>query len=227
MLFLVSCAYDIDYKGGIKGNGIILKENRKVVGDFDTVVASENLKVWVSQADEFSITVEADENIITLIDTNIKDGKLYLQTHENIGRATKKVYVSLPNVSALISSTGSILQTQNIIKGDSLLIDASTGSFLNAKIYVNKVIINGKEGTKLSVSGEAHKTSIDISSGSNMDAKELQTINCLAKVSYGGSVKIKVSKSLIADANTGGNISYIGNPKVDKTKSLSGIVQEY
>jgi hypothetical protein len=226
-LIFTSCARDVDNKGGIKGNGVIIKENRTSASNFDTVVASENLRVFIIQSDHFNIVVEADENIINLIGTDINDGKLLIHTHRNIGRATKKVYISLPNVSSLISSTGSILQTQGALKVDSLSIVSNTGSFLNAEIYAKEVSINGKEGARFSISGEANETSINVSSGSMIDGKELQTINCSAVASYGGSVEIMVSKSLMADSSTGGTISYLGEPIVDRTKSFSGNVQKY
>ena len=226
-ILFASCAHDVDDKGGIKGNGTITKENRRTTGNFDTVIASENLRVYITQSDNFNIVVEADENIINLIGTDINDGKLLIHTHSNIGRATKKIYVSLPNISALVSSTGSILQTQGALKEESLSIASNTGSFLNAEIYAEELSVNGKEGARLSISGEVNKTTIDVSSGSFMDGKKLRTIDCTAMASFGGNVEIEVSKSLIADSNSGGSISYLGEPIVDKTKSLSGIVQKY
>lgn len=226
-ILFVSCAHDVDDKGGIKGNGSIIKENRPTSRKFDTVIASENLRVFITQSDKFSIVIEADENIINFIGTDINGGKLLIHTRRNIGRATKKVYVSLPNISNLISSTGSILQTKGALKVDSLSIASNTGSFLNAVIYAKKLSVNGKEGSRLSISGEVDKSTIDVSSGSFIDGKKLQTIDCNAMASFGGSVEIMVSKSLIADSNAGGSISYLGEPIVDKTKSLSGRVQKY
>ncbi|MEO0473172.1 MAG: DUF2807 domain-containing protein, partial [Bacteroidota bacterium] len=46
-----------------------------------------------------------DSKLIDLIGTDIKNGKLRIHAIENIGRATKKIYVSLPEVTALESSS--------------------------------------------------------------------------------------------------------------------------
>lgn len=226
-LFLFSCAFDMDSKGGIKGNGTVLIENRKVSDSFDAVVASENLNVYVTQADDFSIRVEADENIINHIGTDIKDGKLHIHTTENIGRAIKKIHVSLPNISALISTTGSSLQTLGSIQEDSMLLRASAGSIMKAKLIVDQVVFSIKEGAKLTILGAADDVTINVSAGGNIDAEEFQATNCTANASSGGMVKIKVVKSLVADANTGGNILYSGEPDVDDRKSVSGSVQKY
>ena len=69
-LFLSSCGLDInfgDFGSGKKGNGIVTNENREITDEFTMVSASEGLDVYVTNGDEFEITVEADENIIDLI----------------------------------------------------------------------------------------------------------------------------------------------------------------
>lgn len=58
------------------GNGEIVEESRDVKEDFDVVSASEGIDVFVTQGSDFNISVEADENIIDLIGTDIKDGRL-------------------------------------------------------------------------------------------------------------------------------------------------------
>ena len=226
-LSLFSCAYDIDSKGGIKGNGIIVKENRNIKSGFNSIISSENLTVYISQANEHKIIVEADENIINLIGTDIENGELKIHTHKNIGRATKKVYIFLPNISALITSKGAILETQNTIKTDSLLIQANTGSFLKAFIDTNQLTVKAEEGSRLNLAGEGYSTNIDVDSGSVINALELQTLTCKVIANHGGEIKVGVSKLLIAEANSGGSISYKGEPKVDKVKSFSGSVQKY
>jgi len=117
-LFLSSCGFDInfgDFGTGKKGNGVVTSETREITGDFTVVSASEGLDVYVTDGNEFEITVEADENIIDLIATDIKNDRLRIHAIENIGRATKKVFVTLPEISGLKSSSGAHLSTENII----------------------------------------------------------------------------------------------------------------
>ena len=90
-LFLSSCAFDLNFGEGKKGNGTIVEDSRAISEAFTVVSASEGLDVYVTQANEFKIIVEADENILNLIGTDIKNGKLTIHAIENIGRATKKM----------------------------------------------------------------------------------------------------------------------------------------
>ena len=229
-LFLSSCGFDInigDFGPGKKGNGKVVTDNRKVTDEFTKVSVSEGLMVYVTQADDFSIEVEADENIIDLIATDINNGKLRVHARENIGNATKKVFVSLPNVTALSGSSGAHLQTENRIKSDRLEIDGSSGALLNIELVANNLEVDASSGSNLSISGNSDHADVDVSSGGNINANELQTKTCMADASSGGNMKIQVSKSLTADASSGGNIAYSGAPTVQKKKSVSGSVHQY
>jgi len=229
-LFLSSCGFDInigDFGPGKKGNGNVVNDTRKVTDEFTKVSASEGLMVYVTQADDFKIEVEADENIIDLIATDIKNGKLRIHAEENIGRATKNVFVSLPDITVLSGSSGSHLKTENIIKSERLEIDGSSGAVLNIELMTTDLEIDAGSGANLSISGEANHTDVDVSSGGNISAKGLRTKTCNADASSGGNLKIQVEKSLTADASSGGNISYSGDPSVQKKKSVSGSVHQY
>lgn len=229
-IFLSSCGFDLqigDFGTGKKGSGNIVTDSRKITEDFTKVSAGEGLMVYVTQADEFSIKVEADDNVIDLITTNIKDGKLRIRTSKNIGNATKNIFVSLPKVSALASSSGAHLETKNTIKASELEVDGSSGAILEIEVVSNEIDIDASSGANLRISGTADEALIDVSSGGNINAKNLQTQNCNADASSGGNIKVMVSRSLIADASSGGNISYSGDPTVETKKSVSGSVHQY
>jgi len=228
-LILSSCGFDInigDFGTGVKGNGDVVTENREIIDDFTEVSASEGIEVFVSQSNDFEISVEADENVIDLIGTDIKNGKLKIHAIENIGRATKKVYVSLPNVSALHGSSGAHLTTENVIKADRLEIDGTSGTLMDIDLEAEEVEIDAGSGANLDISGTANKTYVDGGSGANINAKKLMTKRCNAEASSGSNVRINVSDELTADASSGGNITYSGDPNVTTKKSVSGSVRK-
>ncbi len=229
-LFLSSCGFDIhigDFGTGKKGNGNVVTDTRGVSDEFTRVSASEGLMVYVTQSDDFAIEVEADENIIDLIRTDIKNGKLRIHAEENIGRATKNIYVSLPKITELHASSGSHLETKNTVRSNELTVDGSSGAILDVDLIAQELEIDASSGANLGIAGTANNADVDVSSGGNINAKDLETKTCTADASSGGNVKIQVSKSLMADASSGGNISYSGDPTVEKKKSVSGSVHKY
>lgn len=226
-IFASSCNMDINFGAGKKGNGEIVEETRKVTEDFTVVSASEGLDVFVTQDQEFKISVEADENIIDLIGTDIKDGRLRIHTIENIGRATKKVYVSLPEITALESSSGADLIAQNVINTDKIELDASSGSDLHVELVASEVSADASSGADIKVSGSTDLLYADASSGADIRARELLSKKCTADASSGADISVNVSESLVADASSGADISYTGEASVQTKKSVSGSVHKY
>ena len=226
-ILLSSCGFDInigDFSSGVKGNGIVKTDTRSVNEEFTAISASEGLEVYVTQADNFSISVEADENVIDLIGTDISNNMLKIHAIKNIGNATKKVYVSLPKISELKSSSGSQLTAENTINSSRLTIDSSSGSIVTVEVNADNLDIDASSGANIRINGTSGNTTIDASSGANLSAKELTTKFCDAEASSGANVSIFVSESLSADASSGGNISYSGKAKLNTKKSVSGSV---
>lgn len=223
-IFFSSCAFDINFGNGKNGNGNVVTDSREITNEFTIVSASEGLDVYVTQADDFNIKVEADDNVIDLISTDIKDGKLRIHTIENIGRATKKIYVSLPEITALNSSSGSDLIAQNLITGDKIELNASSGSDLNVKIKAYEIDADASSGADIKVSGETNILHTNASSGADIKAKNLLAKICYADASSGSDITVNVSESLTADASSGADISYSGNASVESRKRVSGSI---
>jgi hypothetical protein len=218
---------DVNFGNGKTGNGEIVEETRAVSEDFTEVLASEGIDVFVTQDSEFKISVEADENIIDLIGTDIRDGKLKIHAIENIGRATKNVYVSLPRITALNSSSGADLVVQNVIESESIELDASSGADLRVELRANEVSADASSGADIRISGTADILHADASSGSDIKARELEVKRCNADASSGADISVNVSESLVADASSGADITYSGEASVQTKKSVSGSVRKY
>ena len=226
-LFTSSCAFDINFGEGKRGNGQVVEESRKITDEFTEVHASEGLDVFVTQGNEFSINVEADENIIDLIGTDIRDGRLKVHAIENIGRATKNIYVTLPTVSSLSTSSGADLIAQNTIKATKIELEASSGSDLEVEVDAREVSAETSSGADIKVSGKTETLYADASSGSDIKARGLVAKRCTADASSGADISVNVTESLTADASSGADISYTGDATVQKRKSVSGSVHKY
>lgn len=226
-IFASSCNFDINFGTGKKGNGVVVEETRSVKEYFTMVSASEGLDVFVMQDKDFSISVEADENIIDFIGTDIKEGKLKIHTIENIGKATKKIHVSLPEVSSLKSSSGADLTVRNVIKSEKLELDASSGSNLQVELVASEVSADASSGADIKLSGKANMLYADASSGADIRAGSLEVQRCDADASSGADISVNVVESLVADASSGADISYTGQAVVKKNKSASGSVTKY
>jgi len=222
-----SCMLDMNFGDGVKGNGDVVEESRDITENFTTITASEGLDVYVTQGADFRIRVEADENVIDLIGTDISNGRLKVHEIENIGRATKKVFVSLPEITSLEANSGADLIGDGLIEADKIKLDASSGAELRLEVVADQIEADCSSGADIRLGGSTNLFYVDASSGSDVKAMDLVAKVCRANASSGADIKVNVQDELTADASSGADIGYSGNPKVETRKSVSGSVHKY
>lgn len=226
-LTLFSCNFDINMSG-VKGNGDVVIENRTTNEPFSTIKAAEGLDVYLTQSDNESILVEADENLQALILTEVENGVLKIHTKQNIGSASsKKIKVSFKDISTIISTSGSDVYSTNTISANNLELKSTSGS--DMKLSVNTSILNCKStsGSDMRLSGITTKLTAEATSGSDIKAADLKAESSRVKATSGADITVNTSKELIAKANSGGDVKYYGNPtKVDKTDNPSGSIKQ-
>ncbi len=223
-LLSASCKMDVNFGSGVTGNGEVVEESRDVPEDFTAVTSSEGLDVYITQAPDFKIRVAADENVIDLIGTDIREGKLKIHAIKNIGRATKKIYVSMPDITSLEANSGADLTGEGLLEADKVRLSASSGGSLKVEIAADQIDAETSSGADIRMGGRANLLYASASSGSDIRAVDLEAKVCRADASSGADIRVNVTEQLTADASSGADIGYSGSPKVDTRKSASGSV---
>ncbi len=225
-LLLFSCNFDINFGPGIKGNGNVQIENRTLNQSFNAIKASQGLDVYLTQGDEESIVIEADENLHNLIKTEVKDNELRIYAEKNIGYASsKKIIVTFKDLSKITSTSGSDVVSTNTIISDNLELNSSSGSDMKLDLNTKILHCNSSSGSDLKLSGKTEKLIAEASSGSDIKAADLIAESSQVKATSGADITVNTAKELTADANSGGDIKYYGNPQIiNKTDSHSGSI---
>ncbi|MDO5977804.1 head GIN domain-containing protein [Flavivirga spongiicola] len=227
-LTLFSCNFDMNFNTGVRGNGKVITEERTINEPFSAIKATEGLDVYLTQSDNESIFVEADENLHDIIIVEVVNGTLKIHTRESIGRASsKKVKVSFKDISSIVSTSGSDVYATNIITTENLELKSTSGS--DMKLEVNTSVLNCKStsGSDLRLSGKTVKLIAEATSGSDIKAADLIAESSHVKATSGADITVNTSKELTAKATSGGDIKYYGNPeKVDKSNNSSGSVRK-
>lgn len=216
-----SCGVDMFNR--VEGNRNVVTKTRKVNGDFTRVKASSGLDVFITQGDQLSIVVEADQNLHEFIKTEINDGRMRIYSNKNIWRSkARKVYVTIKEVEELEATSGSDLVSEGLIKANDIVVSSSSGADLKLKLEAKSIQSSSSSGSDLKLSGEAIDFTGDSSSGSSTSAYNLKCQHAKVKASSGGDISIHASESLEARASSGGDVRYRGNPKKFTKKSTSG-----
>jgi hypothetical protein len=222
-LLLVTFAFSaFNYPAQVTGNGNVVKEERKV-SDFKAVTVNNGINLLLSQGSAEKVVVEADENVIPYIKTEVSGGVLRIGIKGNINNTGRiNVYVTAKTVNALETGSGASLKTEGKIQSGDLKISYSSGSSVKAEIACTNLEVTASSGSSGVISGSATSVTADGSSGSALVASDLRAEKGDISASSGSAVVVQVTKELKANASSGGNITVTGNPSVRNTDSSSG-----
>lgn len=226
-LSLVSCQFSIAGLG-VKGNGNVHTVERNISDNFSEIRVSRGLDVYLTQSDETSVEVQADENLHGIIVTEVEGGVLRITTDENISwSSAQKVMVSFKHVNKITSTSGSDVYTTNTITAESLELSTTSGSDMEVNVDADVVDCSATSGSDLRISGRTNKLYASATSGSDIKAGSLKAKVSEVRATSGADITVNTSDELYAKANSGGDIKYYGNPdKVTKKDGVSGSVRK-
>jgi len=100
IVMLIVCAFNVQAKK-VEGSGVVKKETRKVES-FNAISCYGVVDVFLSQGEKESVVVEADDNLLEYIITEIKNGTLEIKNKKNIQfrKSTKmNIYITVQNIT--------------------------------------------------------------------------------------------------------------------------------
>ncbi len=199
--FSLKSPVSISFSSKTKGSGNVATEKREI-SDFTAVSIGGVFKVEIEAQREFGVEVEADDNLLPLIETEVVGDTLKLSTKRKL--STKNpiiVRVSAPNIEKLENSGVSRVTVSNL-SNNSFKLDSSGAS-------------------KMSVSGKTNFFEIDLSGMSRVEAASFQAEKVSVDASGASSAKVSVSRELSADLSGASRLRYKGTPDQIE-KSISG-----
>jgi hypothetical protein len=187
---------------GVKGSGNLKTEKRDLPA-FKSIDTTGAYEVEVMCQKPASFEIEADDNILPLIKTDVRDGVLYVTSEKsyNPSRAVT-LRISLAELTA-ISSRGAGDVTIQDAKSDDLKIESMGAASIKA-------------------AGKVKSATISSSGAGDIDTNRLQAEKARVTVAGAASVSVYASEQLDVSVSGVGSVTYSGNPKT-VNKSVSGI----
>lgn len=190
-------------RNSVSGSGTVTAEPRDV-GEFAAITLNGVGLVEVTQGPSRPLVVEADDNLLPLITTEVTNGTLVLSVKPDYSiRPTKPIrfVVQTPEIEKLaIQGSGQI--------------DAQD---LNSEELVVSVAGSGD----VSVTGRVTTLSVTIDGAGNFRGPDLSTTMAKIRTNGAGNALVNASDELDVVVNGVGTIEYVGEPTV--TQSINGI----
>ncbi len=199
---------------------------RNVPG-FNAIDVATGIDLYITMGNTEEVKVVADDDIIDDIKTEVKDGTLHIYMKRNNwfnwnGNRTRKAYVTVKELVALDASSGSDVESENTLEGETLDISASSGSDVKLDVRYKNLSLHSSSGSDAELKGKTKYLKLSASSGSDIDASGLESVYAKANASSGSDISLTVTEELEADASSGADITYFGNPKNRNIDESSG-----
>lgn len=198
------------------------------VKNFDAIKVSTGINLFVKMGNSESLKIEANDDVIDDIKTEVKNGTLHIYMKQknswfnwNFNKSAK-VYVTVKNLKSIEASSGSDVKSENTLEGDELKVQVSSGGDVNLDVYYKNVSVGSSSGSDARISGKAKTFIAKASSGSDINARELEAAIGKLSASSGSDISATITDELYANASSGADIKYYGNPKIKDTDSSSG-----
>lgn len=195
----------------VKGNKNVVKEERSIPS-FSELNVGGAFNVYFTHADDISLMIEADENLMENIKTEVNDGELRI-TSKNIKNAKAlNIYLSGPEIENLNVSGAATFESMNTITVDELAIRASGASEIEMQLDVDQLKTKASGAASVKLSGNAFYHEIDASGASDVKAYDLVTSTTHAEAGGAAHVRINATKEVTSSKSGAGSISVTGNP---------------
>jgi len=225
-LILSSCNVSV-----VRGSGHVVSETRPV-SDFNRVELVGSGDVVLTQGSEEALTVEAEDNLMSHLRTEVRGHTLYLGFTDNVASEIivptrpVKYYVSLKTLEGLkLSGSGNI--TAHELQAGQLGLDISgSGDIVIDSLTAQTVesSISGSGKVQLS-QGNAPEQRVEISGSGNYQGEKVAGQAVTVQISGSGNATVQAQETLEARISGSGDIYYYGTPRVTESVTGSGRVK--
>ena len=213
----------------IRGNGNMKTETRNI-SPFDGVSLSGNTDLYVKQDSVFSVRVEADENLMEYIITELDGSTLKIRSKDGANLKSSrsiKVYVSAPSFNYFKATEACDIFSENkITSSAAIAIDISGASDVKMELMAPKVEADLSGAGSLTLSGQTKDFKVDGSGSSDINCFDLQTENSVLELSGAGNADVFASVKLDVRVSGAADIKYKGNATVTQKISGAGSVKK-
>jgi hypothetical protein len=222
LLVLGSCRHFMGKR--VRGNGTIRTEQRPVQ-NFKQVEVGGAAKVMVSQGDQPSVKIEADDNLLQYIEVFQEGDKIHVRNKKGYNLQPTddiKVYVTSATYSR-ISASGAcdILGQNKISNSEDLHLEVSGAGDIKMEVDAPKLSAEVSGSGSVRLKGQTKEVELDLTGAAHAYCYDLLAENTTVEISGAGSAEVYASVKLDATVSGAGNVSYKGNA-ADVNQHVSG-----
>lgn len=210
----------------VEGTGPVVRQTVNAA-NFEILSMEVPATLYYSPAAAFKVELEAQQNILDLIKTEVRNNGIFFSVKNNANIRTReqiKIYVEAPDLRHLqIAGNGNILVMKPYSPDVLYLGISGNGSISIPSLESNKLLadINGS-GKIVIDNGVAVNADIDISGSGLADWENLTTDSLTSRINGSATIRVFANKYLKTVITGSGSLYYKGNPVIESQVSGTG-----
>lgn len=210
---------------GERGSGNVVSETREV-SNFHAIEIDYPAEVIVRQGSQESLEIEAEDNLLPNLKTEVRGGTLEIFYRREDGKhvnPTKIVQITIVvrNLDEVDFTSAGELTVEGL-KGENLDVSLSGAGDLDLKdVQLEELSVSLSGAGSMSASGVANTLDMSISGFGGFKGSDLRSKKAEVSISGAGSATVWVDDDLDASISGAGSVNYYGSPAV--TRQVSGV----
>lgn len=227
----------------VNGKGESVSQLRLISG-FTGVSSSIEGSIYVSQGSEFEVRIEAQQNVLDQIRTEISGNDLEIYSEHCINNSNPvNIFITMPSISSLeLDGSGSFI-TQNKISSADLEIEISgSGNFSSNDTILAPELSMDVSGSgninllastpllsadisgsgDITISGSGTSLDLEISGSGKFQTFNFYTLSSQIQISGSGDIELNVENEIEGSLSGSGDLYYKNSPILNVSVSGSG-----
>jgi hypothetical protein len=205
-----------------QGSGNIITEERQV-SEFDKIHLKGSGNVVLTQGEKQSLEIKTDDNIMPLIETDVRGKKLTISHGKhNLRPTTFEVYITVKNLEGVAISGSGDISGKGRFVAYTFYAEISGSGDMNLEVETGKLASKISGSGSIHLSGKAEDYIVSISGSGKINAFDVEAKNVSVKISGSGDCRVTASESLDAKISGSGDVYYKGRPQINSKISGSG-----
>ncbi len=220
-----------DGAGGtsVVGSGVSREEPRNISG-YTSVVVQGSINVTLKAANDDKVVVQADDNIVPLIETRLEGTRLVIGFRPNVMLRTRTeptVQVDFKRIS------GVQLMGSGNMRADRIATDVfeatvrGSGNLRVDQLDADVVALSlSGSGNVMTAGGKARALGINILGSGDVRSDKLDAREVAVRIRGSGDAYVQALDSLQADIAGSGDVRYRGEPRITVKRAGTGEVRK-
>ncbi|MEM9885276.1 MAG: head GIN domain-containing protein [Bacteroidota bacterium] len=195
---------------------------------FHSILLDVSADVFITQGEAQSIRVEGQENIIDLLEQEVRNETWEIDFERTCVRNYDglKIFITLPDVRGIeIDGSGNVTG-ENVFTTDNIDLDIDGSGDMDLALEVKTIDARIDGSGDMELEGIADKAGYYIRGSGDIRAFDLETLEADVEIRGSGSVETTVLDFLRIDIDGSGDVFYKGNPEIEQRIDGSGDVKD-